>query len=179
MRGLHLLIALAVFTLDQVTKAVVEWGIPLHDVRPVIPGLFHLTHVKNRGAAFGIFADSPSGLKIALLIALSAVALGVVLALLWRHQPGAGRTGVGLALILGGAIGNLFDRLVHGSVVDFLDFYLRSYHWPAFNVADSAIVIGCGLLVLDMLLSPSPPRSKEFERGQARAERGQARAKGG
>ena len=179
MRGLHLLIALAVFTLDQVTKAVVEWGIPLHEVRPVIPGLFRLTHVKNRGAAFGMFADSPSELKIALLIAFSAVALGVGLVLLWRHQPEARRTGVGLALILGGAIGNLFDRLVHGSVVDVLDFYLRSYHWPAFNVADSAIVVGAGLLVLDMLLSPSPSRSKEFERGQAGAKRGQARAKGG
>ena len=172
MRGLHLLIALAVFTLDQATKAVVDWRIPLHEVRPVIPGLFRLTHVKNRGAAFGMFADSPSELKIALLIAFSAVALGVVLVLLWRHQPEARRTGVGLALILGGAIGNLFDRLIHGSVVDFLDFYVRSYHWPAFNVADSAIVIGCGLLVLDMLLSPSPPRSKDFERGQARAKGG-------
>ncbi len=176
MRGLHLLIALAVFTLDQATKAVVEARIPLHDVRPVIPGLFQLTHVKNRGAAFGLFADSPSELKIVLLIAVSVLALGLVLVLLWRHQPGAWpgawRTGVGLALILGGATGNLFDRLLHGSVVDFLDFYLRSYHWPAFNVADSAIVVGAGLLVLDMLLSPTARVEPVLSESQARAKRG-------
>lgn len=162
MRWLHFLIALAVFTLDQLTKSVVEAQIPLHDVRPVIPGLFRLTHVKNRGAAFGIFADSPSQLKIGVLILLSVIALGIVLALLWRHQPNSSRTGFGLALILGGAIGNLFDRLVHGSVVDFLDFYLRGHHWPAFNIADSAIVAGAALLVLDLLLSQSPAR---VERG--------------
>ncbi len=162
MRWLHLLIALGVFTLDQLTKSVVEAQIPLHDVWPVIPGLFRLTHVKNRGAAFGIFADSPSQMKIGVLILLSVMALGIVLALLWRHQPNARRAGVGLALILGGAIGNLFDRLVHGSVVDFLDFYVNGHHWPAFNFADAAIVTGAALLVLDMLLSQPTVR---VERG--------------
>ena len=156
MRLYHLLIALVVFTLDQVTKAVVEASIPLHEVRSVIPGLFRLTHVKNRGAAFGIFADSPNEGKIAALIFLSVVALAVVVTLLWRNQPTARRMGLGLALILGGAVGNLFDRLVHGNVVDFLDFYLSSYHWPAFNVADSAIVIGAGLLLVDMVLTRAP-----------------------
>ena len=155
MRLYHLLIALVVFTLDQVTKAVVEANIPLHEARSVIPGLLRLTNVKNRGAAFGIFADSPSEGRIAVLILLSVVALAVVVTLLWRNQPSARRMGLGLALILGGAIGNLFDRLVQGSVVDFLDFYLSSYHWPAFNVADSAIVIGAGLLLLDMVLKPA------------------------
>ncbi len=153
MRWLHALIALSIFTLDQATKAVVEAQLPAHEVWPVVPGLFRLTHVKNRGAAFGIFADSPSELKILMLILLSVLALAVVMGLLWRHQPVAPRVGFGLALILGGAIGNLFDRLVHGSVVDFLDFYLGSYHWPTFNIADSAIVIGAGLLLLDMILS--------------------------
>ena len=155
MRLYHLLIALIVFTLDQVSKAVVEANIPLHEGRAIIPGLLRLTNVKNRGAAFGIFADSPSEGRIAVLILLSVVALAVVVTLLWRNQPTARRMGLGLALILGGAIGNLFDRLVQGSVVDFLDFYLRSYHWPAFNVADSAIVIGAGLLLLDMVLKPA------------------------
>ena len=156
MRLYHLLIALVVFTLDQVTKAVVEANIALYDARSVIPGLFRLTHVKNRGAAFGIFADSPSEGRIAALIFLSVLALSVVVTLLWRNQPDARRMGLGLALILGGAVGNLFDRLVQGSVVDFLDFYFRSYHWPAFNVADSAIVIGAGLLLLDMAFKPAP-----------------------
>jgi len=155
MRRLHLLIALAVFVADQLTKWVIGSAIPLHDARPVIPGFFRLTHVKNRGAAFGIFADSTAPMKIEVLILLSVVALVVVLMLLWE-QPGARRIGLGLALILGGALGNLFDRLARGSVVDFLEFYLRGFHWPAFNVADSAIVIGAGLLVLDMLLTRSP-----------------------
>ncbi|MGH8632139.1 MAG: signal peptidase II, partial [Burkholderiales bacterium] len=100
MRWFHLLVALGIFTLDQVTKAIVEVRIPLHDARQIIPGLFRLTHVKNRGAAFGIFADSPSQLKIGMLILLSVLALGVVLTLLWRHQPHARRTALGLALIL-------------------------------------------------------------------------------
>jgi len=158
MRRLHLLVALAVFAADQLTKWVIGSAIPLHDSRPVIPGFFRLTHVKNRGAAFGIFADSTSPMKIEVLILLSVVALVVVLMLLWG-QPGARRIGLGLALILGGALGNLFDRLAHGSVVDFLEFYLRGFHWPAFNVADSAIVIGAGLLVLDMLLTRSPKQT--------------------
>jgi signal peptidase II len=158
MRRLHLLIALAVFVADQLTKWVIGSAIPLHDSWPVIPGFFRLTHVKNRGAAFGIFADSTAPMKIEVLILLSVVALVVVLMLLWE-QPGARRIGLGLALILGGALGNLFDRLAHGSVVDFLEFYLRGFHWPAFNVADSAIVIGAGLLVLDMLLTRSPKQA--------------------
>lgn len=156
MRVYHLLIALVVFTLDQVTKAIVEASVPLYEVRSVIPGLFRLTHVKNRGAAFGIFADSPNEGKIVVLILLSMVALAVVVTLLWRNQPSARRMGLGLALILGGAVGNLFDRLVHGSVVDFLDFYLSAYHWPVFNVADSAIVIGAALLLVDMMMTHAP-----------------------
>jgi signal peptidase II len=152
MRLYHLLIALAIFTLDQITKAIIEATIPLHDARTIIPGFMNLTHVKNRGAAFGIFAEAPSQSKLMLVVFLSVVALGVVVTLLWRNQPQAKRTGVGLALILGGAIGNLFDRLVHGSVVDFAEFFYGNYHFPAFNVADSAIVIGASLLLLDMML---------------------------
>src|SRR5438552_413708 len=117
MRLNHLLIALAVFTLDQITKAIVEANIPLHEARTVIPRFLHLTHVKNRGAAFGIFAEAPSQGKLMLVVFLSVVALGVVVTLLWRNHPGAKRTGLGLALILGGAVGNLFDRLVHGRCV--------------------------------------------------------------
>src|SRR6266849_4662186 len=120
MRLYHLLIALVIFTFDQVTKAMVEASIPLHDARTVIPGFLQITHVKNRGAAFGIFADSPSEGKLMFLVFLSVVALGVVMTLLWRNQLHARRMGLGLALILGGAIGNLFDRLAHGSVVDFV-----------------------------------------------------------
>ena len=161
MRWVHGFIALAVFALDQATKSVVEARIGLHEVHSIIPGVFRLTHVKNRGAAFGIFADSPSQLKIGVLIVMSVLALGIVMALLWRQQAGARRSGIGLALILGGAVGNLFDRMMHGSVVDFLDFYLGSFHWPTFNVADTAIVVGAGLLVLDMLVAPKPALNDE------------------
>ncbi len=155
MRWLHFVIALGVFVLDQVTKTIVSSTIPLHDIVPVIPGLFRLTHVRNRGAAFGIGADSASPMKLELLIALSVLSLAVVLTVLWRQNAATRRTSAALALILGGAFGNLFDRLVHGSVVDFLNFYYQSYQWPSFNIADSAIVIGAGLLVIDMLRTPA------------------------
>ena len=100
------------------------------------------------GAAFGLFADSPSEWKIAVLVLFSIVALVIVSALLWRNSHHISTTGVGLALILGGALGNLWDRLVSGRVVDFLLFYLGQYQWPAFNVADSAICTGVGLVFL-------------------------------
>jgi signal peptidase II len=158
MRWTHILIALGVFVLDQLTKAAIAASIPLQDFYTVIPGFFRLTHVQNTGAAFGIFAESASQLKTGALIGLSAVSLVVVVMLLWRQNLVSKRTGIGLALILGGASGNLFDRMLHGSVVDFLMFYYQSYQWPSFNVADSAIVIGAGLLVLDMFRTKPVPR---------------------
>jgi signal peptidase II len=105
-----------------------------------LPGFFNFTHLQNRGAAFGLFADSDSSLVQGFLIAFSIAALLLVLFLLWRGVTSAW-SGWGLGLILGGALGNLIDRLRAGSVVDFLDFHLGRYHWPAFNLADSAVVI--------------------------------------
>ncbi|HYG99238.1 MAG TPA: signal peptidase II [Terriglobales bacterium] len=156
MRKYHFLISLAVFVLDQFTKWLVAKDIPLHDTIAVIPGLFRLTHVQNRGAAFGLFDDSPSEWKIAVLVVVSVVALVVVTALLWKNGHVITATGIGLALVLGGAIGNLCDRLIAGYVVDFLDFYIGSYHWPAFNVADMAIVVGAFLLVGEILFQKNP-----------------------
>jgi signal peptidase II len=160
MRKLHLLIALSVVILDRVAKWAVARNIALHDSIPVIPDFFRITHVENRGAAFGLFADSPSEWKIAVLVLFSVVALVIVSALLWRNSHAMSTTGVGLALILGGAIGNLWDRLVSGKVVDFLLFYIGQYQWPAFNVADSAIVIGAGLLVIEILFTKAPAAEK-------------------
>ena len=160
MRKLHLLIALSVVILDRVAKWAVARNIALHDSIPVIPDFFRITHVENRGAAFGLFADSPSEWKIAVLVLFSVVALVIVSALLWRISHALSTTGVGLALILGGAIGNLWDRLVSGKVVDFLLFYIGQYQWPAFNVADSAIVIGAGLLVIEILFTKAPAAEK-------------------
>jgi len=160
MRRFHFLIALFVFLLDRLAKLAIERNISLHDSLNIIPGFFRLTHVENRGAAFGLFADSPSEWKIAVLVLFSLVALVIVCALLWKNSHAMTSTGVGLALILGGALGNLWDRLVSGHVVDFLLFYIGQYQWPAFNVADSAIVIGAGLLVLEILFTKAPAQEK-------------------
>src|SRR5271154_2189351 len=156
MRRFHFMIALSVVLLDRVTKWLVGKNISLHDGKQVIPGFFRITHVENRGAAFGLFADSPAQWKIALLVLFSIVALVVVSALLWRNSHVMTTTGIGLALILGGALGNLWDRLLNGRVVDFLLFYIGQYQWPAFNVADSAIVVGAGFLVIEILFTNSP-----------------------
>jgi signal peptidase II len=160
MRKYHFLIALLVVFLDRLAKWAVAKNIPLHESIQVIPDFFRLTHVENSGAAFGLFADSPSEWKIAVLVLFSVVALVVVSALLWRNSHSMNTTGIGLALILGGALGNLWDRLVSGRVVDFLLFYLGRYQWPAFNVADSAIVVGAGLLVFEILFSKAPVAEK-------------------
>ncbi len=160
MRKYHFLIAVLIVFFDQVAKWIVARNLSLHDSLVVIPGLFRITHVQNRCAAFGLFADSPTQWKIAILIAFSLIALVVVSALLWKNSHAMSVTGVGLALILGGAVGNLWDRLINGHVVDFLDFYVGSYHWPAFNIADSAIVVGALLLVAEILFSKAPEQQK-------------------
>ncbi|MGH9509805.1 MAG: signal peptidase II [Terriglobales bacterium] len=164
MRRYHFLFALLVLLLDQGTKWLVRDRLPLHESISVIPGFFRLTHVQNRGAAFGLFADSPSQWKVALLILFSVVALLVVSRLLWKNSHSFTATGVALALILGGAVGNLWDRLSEGFVVDYLDFNFGSYHWPAFNVADSAIVVGALILVAEILLPRPAQREKVVPR---------------
>ncbi len=156
MRRYHFLIALFVVVLDRLSKLAIERNLSLHDSISLIPGFFRLTHVENRGAAFGLFADSPSEWKIAGLVLFSLIALVIVATLLWKNSHSMTTTGVGLSLILGGAIGNLWDRLVSGHVVDFLLFYVGQYQWPAFNIADSAIVVGAGLLVFEILFSKAP-----------------------
>ncbi len=146
-------IAAVVFLGDQGTKAMVETAIPEHAVIPMVPRLLNLTHTQNAGAAFGIFSDSPAPWKTALLIAISVALLTTVIAIVWKSPPLQWEAGVGLALILGGALSNLVDRVRAGRVVDFLDVYFRSYHWPTFNLADSAIVVGAIFLVLQVLVS--------------------------
>jgi len=155
MRKYFFLIAAAVVLLDRVAKWAVASNIPLHDSVTIIPGLFHLTHVENTGAAFGLFAESTAQWKIGALVSFSVIALVIVSALLWKNSHALTTTTIGLSLILGGATGNLWDRMMTGHVVDFLDFYLGSYHWPAFNVADSAIVIGAVLLVSEIIFAKS------------------------
>jgi signal peptidase II len=148
--------ALCVIALDRITKITIARRLSLHDSVTVIPGFFRIIHAENPGAAFGIFADSPSEWKISLLIVFSVIALLIVSTLLWKNSHTMTTTGIGLSLILGGAIGNLWDRLVSRHVVDFLLFYIGPHQWPAFNVADSAIVVGAGLLVFEIVFAKSP-----------------------
>jgi len=160
MRTYNFLIAFVVLLLDRYTKRVVATHITLHDSITVIQRIFYITHVENRGAAFGIFNDSPSQWKVGLLVLFSVVALVIVSALLWRSSHSMTTSAIGLSLILGGALGNLWDRLLSGRVVDFLLVYIGSYQWPAFNVADSAIVVGAGLLVFEILFTKTPEPEK-------------------
>jgi signal peptidase II len=154
-RVFYLLIVLVVIVLDRWTKRLVERRISIYTHIQIIPGFFRLTHTENTGAAFSMFADSPALWKTALLIGFSVVALVVVSVLLWKNHPSHAVSGVGLALIMGGALGNLWDRLASGRVVDFLLFYVRHYQWPVFNLADSAIVVGAGLLIVEIVFAKS------------------------
>jgi signal peptidase II len=153
MRKYFFLIAIAVVVLDRFAKSAVADNIALHDSVTIIRGLFNLTHVENTGAAFGLFADSNAHWKIGALVLFSIIALIIVSIILWKHSHALTTTTVGLSLILGGATGNLWDRVLTGHVVDFLDFHVGSYYWPAFNVADSAIVVGALLLVAEILFA--------------------------
>ncbi len=163
MRKYHILIAAAVVVLDRITKWLIAQKITLHDSVDIVPGMFRLTHVQNQGAAFGLFADSPSEWKVAMLILFSIAALGVVSALLWKNGNAMNATAIALSLVMGGAVGNLWDRVAAGRVIDFLDFYLGSHHWPAFNIADSAIVVGALLLLTEIFLT-TPQEEKAEEK---------------
>jgi signal peptidase II len=156
MRKYFLFIAVIVLLLDRLSKWAVASNISLYQSVAIIPGFFSLRHVENTGAAFGLFAESSAQWKVGALVSFSILALIVVSALLWKNGHSLTTTSIGLSLILGGAMGNLWDRMVSGHVVDFLDFYIGGYHWPAFNVADSAIVIGAILLVSEIVFAKSP-----------------------
>ena len=158
MRGLTpYALASIVFALDRLTKRIIESRMSVFDTHTVIPGFFDIVHAQNRGAAFSMFADSTSPWRPFLLIGLSLAALILVAGILRKASSMDKPTAFGLSLILGGALGNVFDRIVSGAVTDFLDFYIGTLHWPAFNVADSAIVIGSGLLLLSLLRPKQQP----------------------
>lgn len=145
-------IALAVVIVDQLTKHWIMSAFTLHEQRNIIPGFFDLVYVTNTGAAFGFLAGSKTWLRQAFFIVVAIIAL-IVIICAYGHLKRQSRIFIyALGLIAGGAIGNLIDRLRFGSVVDFLDFYLGTYHWPAFNAADSAITVGVALFLLGTLL---------------------------
>ena len=158
------MIAAGVVLLDRLAKRAIVNKLPMYDSVVVIPGFFHLTHTENPGAAFDILRYSTAPWKQPLLIGLSLLAMVVVAAILWKNSHPLRPTNIGLALILGGAMGNLWDRIVSRRVVDFLDFFLGSYHWPVFNIADSAIVTGAMLLVLEILSAKSTENVESISR---------------
>jgi signal peptidase II len=141
----------AVAILDRLTKWVIEKHVSFLDTHQVIPGFFNIVHSENRGVAFGLFNDSTSEWRTVLLVLFSVAAVLGVGAMLWKQERRDPLSFWGFSLILGGAVGNVFDRIVFGRVTDFLELYVGEFHWPAFNVADSAIVIGSGLLILEVL----------------------------
>ena len=145
------LIAAGVVLLDQLTKGLVTQKLLLHENLEVIPGFFNLTYVRNTGGAFGLLAGEASRLRTGLFLAVSCAALGIVFYLYTKIPPGKKWLDAGLALTFGGALGNLIDRLRFGEVVDFLDFHIGTMHWPAFNVADSAISVGIGIFCFYLL----------------------------
>ena len=148
---LELSLVAAIVALDQLTKLLVRLEIPLHDSDPVIPGFLNLVHVRNTGAAFGFLnaVDFPyKAPAVALAAAVALAGIAVYAARLSSHERLAR---IGLALILGGAVGNLIDRLTLGSVVDFVDVVLGGWHFWAFNVADAAITVGVAAMLADMI----------------------------
>lgn len=150
-------IAGSVVLLDQLTKWLVLSQLPLYHAVTVIPGFFNLTHIRNPGGAFGFMAAGGQGVRNLLFIGVSIVAMGLIVHF-YRSTPRSHPwLAVSLALIFGGAVGNLIDRLRFGEVVDFLDFYIGAAHWPAFNVADSAITVGVSVFIAHVVLGKMPP----------------------
>jgi signal peptidase II len=157
-------VSAAVYASDRLSKVWVERHIPIGGAIPVVPRIFRITHWTNDGAAFSMFADSASPHTVRwALIGFTLLAALVVLGLLIRLGTRITLTTVALALILGGALGNLHDRVAYGSVIDFIEVHIFSYHWPDFNIADSAVVTGACLLFLDSLLPKKETQARQSE----------------
>jgi signal peptidase II len=150
------IISAAVVLIDRITKRIVVHQLPNGQAHTVIPGIFRITDVHNTGAAFSMFAETASPATVRnILIAFSVFAVLILLAMLWRVGRAITVSSVALALILGGAFGNLYDRIRYHYVVDFLEVHIHTYHWPDFNAADSCIVIGACLLLIE-IFRPQP-----------------------
>jgi signal peptidase II len=147
-------VAAALLLLDQLTKAYIRQHLGLYETIIVIDSFFHITHLQNPGAAFGLLADAHSSLRIPFFMAVGAVAIVALTYFVRRVDGSRWLVLTSLGGILGGALGNLVDRIWLGAVTDFLDFHLSGYHWPAFNVADSAITVGMVILIAYSLFAP-------------------------
>jgi len=150
-RLLYLALSAFLFSLDRVTKTWVVDRISLHESVSVVEGFFHLTHITNTGALFGLMAGLSSPLRGLIFITVPVLAITLILLFQFHARENDFLAQVGLSMILGGALGNLWDRVFLGHVIDFLDFSVAGFHWPAFNIADSCICLGVVSLILDLL----------------------------
>ncbi len=139
---------------DQVSKALILKYLPVHHSISVVAGFFDITHIHNPGGAFGLMANMGAGIRTVVFLFISSLAVGLIFYLYIKTPRTHSFLAIGFALIFGGAIGNLIDRIVHREVIDFLDFHIGSYYWPTFNLADSFIVVGVGVLLLEMFFEP-------------------------
>jgi signal peptidase II len=149
-------IAGAIILLDQATKEIVLRSIPVNTTIPVVDGFFNLTHIHNPGGAFGLMANLSPTMRSIIFLFVSSLAVGLIFYFYKKTPQRYAWLSAAFALIFGGAIGNLIDRIRFGRVVDFLDFYLGNLHWPAFNVADSAISIGIGIFLCHLVFKKMP-----------------------
>jgi len=145
-----------VFVADRLTKMWIEAKVSPYDTIVVIQDVFNIVSTRNRGAAFGILSTAPEIIRLIVLIGMALVVLGLIGWMLWKatreDAPGTATNRLALALVLGGAMGNLWDRIVQGSVTDFLQVFLGGYEWPSFNLADTGISIGATLMAIDLFL---------------------------
>lgn len=146
----------SVVLVDQLVKWIIAAMMPLHQSIPVIPGFFNLTHIQNTGGAFGFLAGQSEGLRIVIFVVASSLAAGFIFYLYRKTVDTLPFLSSGFALIFGGAIGNLIDRIRFGRVTDFLDVYIGDLHWPVFNVADSAVTIGIAIFLYHFLFNKIP-----------------------
>jgi signal peptidase II len=151
----------AVVVVDRLTKIYIRSAFSIMDFHPIIPNVFNIVHIENRGAGFGMLAESQSHWRPIFLVGVSLVVMSAIVVMLWRPPRPAESIvlRIGLALVFGGALGNLWDRIFAGTVTDFLQVFIGSYEFPSFNAADSAITIGAGLLLIDLWRTRNHPAS--------------------
>ena len=157
-----------VAVLDLFIKGVVARTFAYGESIEVIPGFFSLTYILNPGAAFGLFSSWDSSIRIPLLLIFSLVALGFIVYLYLGPLGRSKLPAVGLPMIAGGAVANTYERITAGAVVDYLDFYFKAYHWPAFNVADASITVGVALILLDSLFQEASVNAAATRRDEKR-----------
>ena len=150
------LISSLIVIVDQLTKFIIVKHLVLGQTIQAIPGVFNITHVQNPGGAFGFLANLSPGMRTLIFLFISSLAVGLIFYFYIKTPRSQAWLAAGFALIFGGAIGNLIDRVRFGVVIDFLDFYIHKYHWPAFNIADSAISVGIGIFVFHLVFKKIP-----------------------